>query len=51
MNKYVVRLKQRDKDGRLLRKLGRHPNLTAAYEFAVEKYGRNNINSVKVVLK
>lgn len=51
MNRYVARLKQRDKAGRLLRKIGRHPNLTAAFEFAVEKYGRENVKSVRVVIK
>lgn len=46
--KYVVRLKQRDKDGRMLRRIGRHPNLTAAYASAVEKFGAKNISSVRI---
>ncbi|QNO00018.1 hypothetical protein phiPsa267_135 [Pseudomonas phage phiPsa267] len=49
MNKYVARLKKRDKDGRLLRKLGRHANLTAAYNFALEKFGKDAVSSVKLV--
>ena len=49
--KYVVRLKRRDKNGRLLRSLGRHKNLQEAYEYAAKKYGRDNINSVRICNK
>lgn len=49
MNKYVARLKKRDKGGRLLRKLGRHQNLNEAWLFAVEKFGKDAVSSVKLV--
>lgn len=48
---YVARLKQRDGNGRLLRRLGRHKNLQEAMAFAVEKYGKNNVKAVMIAAK
>lgn len=46
--KYIARLKHRDSNGRILRKLGKHTNLMEAWAFACEKFGEKNVNSVRV---
>ena len=46
--KYVARLKHRDANGRILRRIGTHSNLMAAWAFACERFGEKNVNSVKV---
>jgi len=48
---YIARLTMKDEEGRLLRKLGRHPSLTKACEYAYEKFGKTKVSSVMISKK
>jgi len=48
---YIARLTMKDDEGRLLRKLGRHPSLTKACEYAYEKFGKTKVSSVMISKK